>query len=41
MQKKKEKLKTNHIAQRRKFNRNKQILKLCTNNILDKVIQNL
>ena len=33
-----DKLKTNHIAQRRKFNRNKYILKLYTNNKLDKVI---
>ena len=36
-----DKLKTNRSAQKRKqFNRNKYILKLCTNNILDKVILN-
>lgn len=35
------KLKTNHIAQRRKLcNRNKYILKLHINNILNKVILN-
>lgn len=36
-----DKLKANHSAQREKqFNRNKYMLKLCTNNILDKVILN-